>query len=45
MPSNGPATETVFATYYYSYEPPKPCQNTIVKVIFFDEGNFEERIE
>jgi hypothetical protein len=39
MPANGPATEPVFATYYYPYEPQKPCQNANVRVNFSDEGN------
>ena len=38
MAAKGPATDAVFATYNYPYEPLKPCQNTIVKVVFSGEG-------
>jgi hypothetical protein len=38
MPAIGPATEAIFTTYNYPYEPPKPCQNINVRVNFF-EGN------
>jgi hypothetical protein len=45
MPANGPAIDAVFATFNYPYEPPKPCQNANVKVVFSDEDNLEERFE
>jgi len=37
MPAIGPAIEAVFTTYYLPYQPPEPCQNTNVRIVFSDE--------
>jgi hypothetical protein len=40
IPTKGPGTKAVFATGNYPDVPSKPCQNTIMRVIFSDEGIF-----
>ena len=44
MPTNGPATEAVFALYYFLNGPSKPCQNTNVRVIFFRKNSIKREI-
>jgi hypothetical protein len=38
MPIKDPGTKAVLATGYYPYKPSRPCRNTIIRVIFSDEG-------